>query len=188
MPPTLTPALNYIINALTSLYLILFLLRLLLPLLRADFRNPLAQAVLKLTAPVVTPLRRIVPSLGRLDVATLLAAFVIQCLAVAVMMFVLGITPLMSIGSVLVTAVVKLIGLTINIFIFAIFIRIIVSWVAPGIHNPIVTLVATISEPILGRFRRLIPPLGGFDLSPVFALILLTALKIVVYGYLKLPV
>ena len=186
MPANVTSAIVFIINALTSLYLLVLLLRFWLPWLRADFRNPLAQGILKLTSPLVVPVRRIVPSFGRLDTATVLVAFIVQYIAVLLMLLIMGLTP--GIAPIAITSVVKLVVLSINLFVYAIFIRIILSWIAPGAYNPATAIITTLTEPVLRPFRRLVPPLGGFDISPIFAIILLLAATIVVNGFKPLGI
>ena len=186
MPSNIASALVFIVNALSSLYLLVLLLRFWLPWLRADFRNPLAQGILKLTSPVIIPVRRLVPSFGRLDTATVLVAFVLQCLAILLILLILGASA--GFAAVAVTALVKLVLLSINLFMFAIFIRIILSWVAPGQYNPATAIITTLTEPLLGPVRRLIPPLGGFDISPIFVIIALGALTRVVMGFNQLGV
>ncbi len=186
MPRNLPQALHYIIEALASLYILVLLLRIWLPWLRADFRNPLAQGILRLTSPLVVPLRRIIPSFGRLDTATLLVAFAIQYAAVFLILLLYVAFEIMSmptIGAIALTSIVKLIMLSVNLFAFAILIRVVLSWVAPGMHNPATAIVATLSEPVLRPLRRVIPPMGGFDLSPMLAIIGLFALNIVIRGY-----
>ena len=181
MPNNLATALVYIINALSSLVLLILLLRLILPFLRADFRNPIAQGILKITSLLVIPVRRVVPSFGRFDTATVLVAFSIQFLTVWLTIKIFGASatfPFMAFS-----AVIKLIVLTINLFIYAIIIRIVLSWISPGQYNPITAIVSTITEPVLRPFRRIIPTMGGFDISPVFAVILLSALTIIVRGF-----
>lgn len=186
MPRNLPQALHYIVEALASLYILVLLLRIWLPWLRADFRNPLAQGILRLTSPLVVPLRRIVPSFGRLDTATLLVAFAVQYAAVFLILLIYVAFELMqmpSIGAIALTSVVKLIMLSVNLFAFAILIRVVLSWVAPGMHNPATAIITTLSEPVLRPLRRVIPPMGGFDLSPMLAIIGLFALNIVIRGY-----
>ena len=90
MPSSFIQAVVFIVNTLTQLYLFVLLLRLLLPYLGADFRNPIAQAILKLTSPLVIPLRRIIPPIGRIDTATLVVAFAIQYLLIFVLLLILG--------------------------------------------------------------------------------------------------
>ncbi|HNP64178.1 MAG TPA: YggT family protein [Woeseiaceae bacterium] len=186
MPRNLPQALHYIIEALASLYILVLLLRIWLPWLRADFRNPLAQGILRLTSPLVVPLRRVIPSFGRLDTATVLVAFAIQYAAVFLILLIyvaFKVMSMPSIGAIALTSIVKLIMLSVNLFAFAILIRVILSWVAPGMHNPATAIIATLSEPVLRPLRRIIPPMGGFDLSPMLAIIGLFALNIVIRGY-----
>ncbi|MDH3615246.1 MAG: YggT family protein [Gammaproteobacteria bacterium] len=181
MPSNIASAIVFIVNAVTSLYLLVLLLRFWMPWLQADFRNPLAQGILRLTSPVVIPLRRIVPSFGRLDTATVLVAFIIQYLSVLLLLLIMG--QAADISVIALTAIVKLVVLSINLFVYAIFIRIILSWISQGGYNPATAIIATLTEPVLRPFRRLIPPLGGFDISPIFAIILLLAATIVVNGF-----
>ena len=184
MPSNIASALVFIVNALTSLYLLVLLLRFWLPCLRADFRNPLAQGILKLTSPVIIPLRRIVPSFGRLDTATVLVAFIVQYLAILLILLILGASA--SFSAISITTIVKLMLLSLNLFMFAIFVRIILSWISPGQHNPATAIITTLTEPVLRPVRRLIPPLGGFDISPIFVIIGLGALTRVLMGFNQL--
>jgi len=186
MPSNLTAALVFIINAVAQLYLFVLLLRLLLPWLGADFRNPIAQAILKITSPVVVPLRRIIPPFGRLDTATVLVAFIIQYLLILVILLIYG----QSAGflEIAATALVDLVLLTLRLFVFAIIIRVILSWIAPGGYNPATAIIHTLTDRVLMPFRRIIPPLGGLDLSPLAAIILITAVTIVVAGFKPLPI
>lgn len=180
MPSNVASAIVFVVNALASLYLLVLLLRFWMPWLRADFRNPLAQGILRFTNPLVIPVRRIVPSFGRLDTATVLVAFIVQYLTVLVLLLILGQSA--DFVSIAITSIVKLTVLSINLFVYAIFIRIILSWLSPGGYNPATAIIETLTEPVLRPFRRLIPSMGGFDISPVFAVILLLAATILVNG------
>jgi YggT family protein len=180
MPSNISSAIVFVVNAITSLYLLVLLLRFWMPWLRADFRNPLAQGILRFTSPLVIPVRRILPSFGRLDTATVLVAFVIQYLTVLLLLLIMGRTA--GIAAIALTALVKLVVLSINLFVYAIIIRIILSWVSQGGYNPATAIITTLTEPVLRPFRRLIPSMGGFDISPIFAIILLLAATIVVNG------
>jgi YggT family protein len=186
MPSNIASALVFIVNALTSLYLLVLLLRFWLPWLRADFRNPLAQGILKLTSPVIIPLRRIVPSFGRLDTATILVAFVVQYLGILLILLIIGGSASFSVISV--TTIVKLVLLSVNLFMFAIFVRIILSWISPGQHNPATAIISTLTEPLLLPVRRIIPAMGGFDISPIFVIIALGALTRVLMGFNQLGI
>ncbi len=183
-------ALIFIIETFAQLYLLVLLLRFWLPILRADFHNPLAQGILRFTSPLVVPLRRILPAIGRIDTATVLIALVIEYAVLLVTLAILGNAAYgFSEGLVptLVTAAIKLVMLSNNMFFFAIFIRIILSWVAPQNINPITTLLHTIAEPVLRPFRRYVPAIGGLDISPIFAIVLLQAVNIVLRDLKPLP-
>lgn len=172
----MSQALYFIVKTLTQLFLLLLLLRFWLPWLRADFRNPIAQGILRITSPLIVPLRRLLPSIGRLDTATVLLAFVVQFLAVVLLLAILN--RMADPFTIAVVSLIELAILSLNLFFFVILIRIILSWVSPNNYNPITALLTTISEPILRPFRRLIPPIGGLDISPIFAIVLLQAVVI----------
>ena len=166
-------ALYFIIKTIAQLYLLVLLLRFWLPLLRADFRNPLAQGILRFTSPLVVPLRRLLPAIGRIDTATILVACVIQYLTILVLLAITG--NVATTVPILVTTLIELAIQSLNLFFFVILIKIILSWVAPNTYNFATALVTTMAEPILRPFRRIIPPIGGLDISPIFAIILLQA-------------
>lgn len=182
----MTSALIFIIHAFAQLLLFVLLLRFWLPWFGADFRNPISQAILKLTSPLVVPLRRIVPPIGRIDTATLLVAFAIQYLAILVILALGGTSA--AITSIALTTIIDLAMLSIRLFVIAIIIGIVLSWIAPHNINPATMFIRTISEPLLRPFRRFIPPMGGIDISPVFALILLMALSILLAEMRPLPI
>ena len=169
----MSQALYFIIKTLTQLYLLVLLLRFWLPMLGADFRNPLAQGILRITSPLVVPVRRFVPSIGRLDTSTILVAYVIQFLTVLLLLTIGGYR--VDTGPIMVTTLIELAALSLNLFFFVILIKIILSWVAPHTHNYSTALLTTLAEPVLRPFRRIIPSIGGLDISPVFAIILLQA-------------
>jgi len=185
MPATVTNALVFIIHSIAQLYLLVLLLRLWLPLLRADFRNPLAQAILRLTSPVVVPIRRIVPPIGRLDTATILVAFIIEYLVLAILVMITRLPT--DVFDITVTALAGLVLLSMHLFVFAIFVRVILSWISPGGYNPAAAIIFTLTEPLLRPLRRWLPSLGGIDVSPVFAIILLLAATKIVAGFKTLP-
>jgi len=169
----MSQALYFIIKTLTQLYLLVLLLRFWLPMLGADFRNPLAQGILRITSPLVVPVRRFVPSIGRLDTSTILVAYVIQFLTVLLLLTIGGYR--VDTGPIMVTTLIELAILSLNLFFFVILIKIILSWVAPHTYNYATALLTTLAEPVLRPFRRIIPSIGGLDISPIFAIILLQA-------------
>ncbi|UUY09257.1 YggT family protein [Pseudomonas sp. J452] len=179
-----TEALRYIIQTLGSLYLLIVLLRFILQLVRADFYNPLSQFALKATQPLLKPLRRIIPGLGGLDLASLVLALLVQLLLMVVIILIYGANPLAYGLQLLVWTVIAVTSLFLKIFFFAMIISVILSWVAPGSYNPGAQLVNQICEPLLAPFRKLIPNLGGLDISPIFAFIALNLLDRFVIGNL----
>jgi YggT family protein len=167
------PALIFIISTVAQLFLFVMLLRFWLPWLRADFRNPIAQGILRLTSPLVIPVRRLIPPIGRLDTATVVVAFAIQYLTVLIILTLSAVTP--SIAPIALTSLIDLVLLSMRLFTFAIFIHIILSWIAPGTYNPATAFISMLVEPVMRPFRSIIPPIGGLDISPIFAIIALQA-------------
>lgn len=182
----MTLALLYIVKALTSLFLLLYLLRLWLPLVQADFRNPIAQGVMRLTSPLIIPARRFIPSIGRLDTAVIIVTYAIQYLVVLILLLIIQ-----SMASPLVIAITSFLNLgilSLNLFFYAILIKIILSWVAPHTYNPVSAIASSMAEPVLRPIRRLIPPMGGLDLSPILAIVILKAVEIYLQTLKPLPI
>lgn len=163
-----TEPLIYIIQTLGSLYLLIMLLRFLLQLVKADFYNPLSQFIVRATQPLVRPLRRILPNAGRFDSSSLLLALLIQLLLMVVVVALAGYSPLALVAQLLLWSVLALTSLTLKVFFFALIASVILSWVAPGTHNPAAQLVEQLCAPLLEPVRRLLPNLGGLDISPIF--------------------
>ena len=171
----------YLVQTLFSLYVIAVMLRFMLQLVRADFYNPISQFLVKITSPLVNPLRRIIPGLGGLDLSSLLLALIVQMIASA-LLFVLSGYGMPNPLSLLMWSAIALVGLTLNIFFFALIAMIIVSWIAAGSRHPAILLLYQITEPVMAPLRKVLPPLGGLDFSPIFAFILIQVLKIALSG------
>jgi YggT family protein len=172
----LTGATIFVIQTLISLYLTIVLLRFVLQLVKANFYNPLSQFTVKATQPLLKPIRRLVPSLMGMDTSSLLLAIVIQALLMAfVMMMTYG--TILDFPHLLIWAILGIVSLLLKIFWVAMIIMVIVSWIAPGTHNPAAELAWQISEPILAPFRKIIPNLGGLDISPIFAFLAIQVLQ-----------
>ena len=180
----LIEALIYIIQTLGSLYLLIVLLRFILQLVRADFYNPLSQFIVKATQPLLTPLRRIIPGFAGLDLASLVLAILVQLLLMIVTLTLMGINVGGVIPQLLVWSVIGVTSLFLKVFFFALIISVILSWVAPGSYNPGAQLVNQICEPLLAPFRRLLPNLGGLDISPIFAFLAIKLLDMLVVNNL----
>lgn len=179
-------ALIYIVQTLGSLYLLIVLLRFILQLVRADFYNPLSQFTVKATQPLLKPLRRIIPGFGGLDLASLTLAILVQLVLMVLVILIAGANPAAVGLQLLVWAIIAVTSLFLKIFFFAMIISVILSWVAPGSYNPGAQLVNQICEPLLAPFRRLLPNLGGLDISPIFAFIALNLLDRFVIGNLAM--
>ncbi len=179
-------ALIYIVQTLGSLYLLIVLLRFILQLVRADFYNPLSQFTVKATQPLLKPLRRIIPGFGGLDLASLALAILVQLVLMVLVILIAGANPAAVGLQLLVWAIIAVTSLFLKIFFFAMIISVSLSWVAPGSYNPGAQLVNQICEPLLAPFRRLLPNLGGLDISPIFAFIALNLLDRFVIGNLAM--
>jgi YggT family protein len=169
---------GYLLQTAVSLYLLVMLLRFLLHLVRADFYNPISQFIVRATNPLLRPTRKLFPVLGRIDSAALVLALALQFLGIAVLLFLNGIglpNPML----VLAWSAIGVLGLVINIYFFALLAMIILSWVAPGSHHPAVHLIYQITEPVMAPVRRVLPPLGGLDFSPILVFILINVLQII---------
>jgi YggT family protein len=168
---------GYLVQTLVSLYLVAMLLRFLLQLVRADFYNPISQFLIKATNPLVVPLRRVIPGLGGVDMATLVLALLLQISAIAILLLVNGLAmpnPLL----IVLWAALGLVGLLVNIYFFALLGMIILSWIAPGSSHPAVYLLHQITEPVMAPVRKLLPSMGGLDLSPILVFILINIIQI----------
>ena len=169
-------ALIFILDTLLKLVVCAFLLRLLLPLVRADLRNPIGQAVLNFTSPLVMPLRKVLRPVGRVDVASLAALLLVQLAGTAVLRLAAGLT--LAPGPLLLHGLLDLAHTTLQFYFMVVLAYVILSWVAPGNSTPVGHLIGRLCEPLLQPFRRVIPPIAGLDFSAVFVLIALQALQI----------
>jgi YggT family protein len=171
----LNDALIFIIQTLGSLYLLIVLMRFILQLVRANFYNPLCQFVVKATQPLLKPLRRVIPSLFGLDMSSLVLALLLQILLFVVVLSLNGYQAFTVL--LLPWALIGIFSLFLKIIFWSMIISVILSWVAPGSRSPGAELVYQITEPVLAPFRRLIPNLGGLDISPIFAFIAIQLLQ-----------
>ena len=171
----LNDAAIFVIQTLGSLYLLIVLLRFILQLVRANFYNPLCQFAVKATQQLLKPLRRVIPSMFGLDMSSLVLALIVQMVLFAVILLLSGYS--VDVLFLAPWALIGLFALFLKILFWAMIISVILSWVAPGSHNPGAELVQQITEPVLAPFRRIIPNLGGLDISPIFAFIALQLLQ-----------
>jgi len=170
-------ALYFLVDTLLTLYLYVLILRFVMQLTRADFRNQVAHAVLVVTNPVIMPLRKIFPPLGKVDSASVLAIILVAAATIGVLELIDGdgVAVLDPIAWTIGTAL-MLVRAFIMFFMGAIFIFALLSWVVPAGYNPAMAVLATVCEPVLRPFRKLIPPIGALDLSALWALLALGVL------------
>ncbi|MEQ0960571.1 YggT family protein [Pseudomonas aeruginosa] len=180
----LNTAAIYILQTLGSLYLLIVLLRFILQLVRADFYNPLSQFIVRATKPLLNPLRRIIPGFGGIDLASLVLAILIQLVLMILILMLMGYGVGGFIMQLLIWSIIAVTSLFLKMFFFALIISVILSWVAPGSYNPGAQLVNQICEPLLMPFRKLLPNLGGLDLSPIFAFLALKLIDMLVINNL----
>lgn len=181
----------FLIRILFDFYITVVFLRFIFQVFRADFYNPLSQAIVKITNPPIIPLRRIIPGFAGIDMACLLVLFLLQGIEIFLLYFIQS-SGVPKIEGVVVTALASLLSHAITIFSFSLFICIILSWIIPNGHHPMLLLLSQITSPLLRPIHRVLPPMGGFDLSPLVLLILFQLISIVVvkplnyYGYAML--
>jgi YggT family protein len=180
----LTNPIVFLVQTLLGLYAAVVLVRFLLQWVRADFYNPVSQFVVKATTPLLRPLRRVIPGQGGLDLAALVLAWLVKALELFLVALILAL-PVNPLGA-LAWSLPELVSLVIDIFIFAVFFRVILSWLNPDPYNPMAGLLDKLTEPVLGPARRLLPPVGGLDLSPVLVAIGLVLLRMLVIPPLDL--
>jgi len=167
----------FLIQVVFGLYTLAVLLRFLLQAVRADFHNPVSQFVVRITAPLLKPLRRIVPAVRGYDLASLLLAWLLKALELSIIGALFGAA---AFPATLVWAVPALVSLVINIFLFATLIVVILSWINPQGYNPAMVILHRLTAPLLEPARRLIPPIGGIDLSPMLVMVGLYLLEMLV--------
>jgi len=181
-----TNPIAFLVQTLFGLFTAVLLLRFLLQWVRADFYNPVSQFVVKVTTPVLRPLRQLIPGYGDLDLAALILAWLVKSIELGIVVLIAHsqINPLGALA----WALPELVNLTLNIFIFSILIRVVMSWLNPDPyhHHPVADMLDSLTELVMGPARRILPPFGGLDLSPIVVTIGLILLKMLLIPPLNL--
>jgi YggT family protein len=167
-----------LVNTLGGLYLLAIMLRFLLQVARADFYNPFTQAIVKVTDPAVRLFRRIIPGYRGLDFASLVLALLVQCIATTLLISLSGFG-IPGAGLVVSWSVIGLLSLVLNIYFWGMMISIIASFIAPHSAHPALVLIRQLTEPLMEPFRRLLPSMGGLDLSPIFVFLAIQIIRTV---------
>lgn len=173
----------FLIQTLFHLYILIVLLRLLLQLVRADFYNPISQFLVKATNPVIVPLRRIIPGLFNIDLASVVLLLALKMSEIALLSLITGHS--WNIEGLLLISVAELLGLLLHVFLFSILIQVILSWIRPDDRNPLTVLLYRLNEPLLAPARRLLPPIAGLDLSPIVVMVGLQLASMLVVAPLR---
>ncbi len=167
-----------IVQTLGSLYLFIVIVRFLLQVARADFYNPISQTVVRLTNPLLIPLRKVIPGIYGIDLASILLAVAISWVATELTMLAYG--GFLNPATVLVWVSIGLLSFVTSIYFWGLLISIVFSWIAPYSHHPALQLLRQLMEPAMAPFRRLLPPMGGIDITPIFAFLTLQVINIVI--------
>ncbi|WP_299490402.1 YggT family protein [uncultured Shewanella sp.] len=173
-------AMSFLINTLFDLYLMVVILRIWLQAARADFYNPFSQFIVKATQPIIAPLRRVIPSMGRLDTASIILALIVVALKYTILSLIVGAA--LDVPSILLISIVSVFKEAGVLLFWMLILRAILSWVSQG-QNPIEMVMVQLTEPFLGPIRRIIPPMGGLDLSLLVLMIILNFLNILMVQY-----
>ncbi len=177
-------ALVFLVQTLFGFYILAVVLRFLLQAVRADFYNPLVQLLVRITNPLLMPLRRVIPSYRGLDLAALVLALVLQFIEMSLITLLLK-QPV-SMGTLLLLTVLELIKLLINIYLWGVIIQALMSWFSTDPYQPATRILAQLTAPVLRPARRLIPPISGIDLSPMLVVVALIFISLLLQDFLGL--
>jgi YggT family protein len=172
----MTDALNYLVSFVLQIAAFLLVGRFLLQACRVDFYNPVSQGVIKVTDPILRPLRGVLPAYRNLDSAAFIAAVVVQIVLIMSLGALQGVS-MGNLGTIFAAGVLQVLMLIIRIFWWSILIVIIAGWIAPGSNHPALALLHQITEPLLTPARKLLPSMGGLDFSPILVFLMLGLLE-----------
>lgn len=170
---------TYLVQTLFELYIFVVVVRFLLQVARADFYNPISQFIVKATNPLLLPLRKIIPGLGGLDLASIILGILLQVIAMSLILVMQG-YGLYNPAKLALWGLIGLLAVVVNVYYFALIISIILSWIAPGSYHPGALLISQIVAPIMRPIQAIVPSLGGLDISPIFAFIAINITKIII--------
>lgn len=168
----------FLLDTVFSFYILAVVIRFLLQLVGGDFYNPISQFLVKITHPPLRLLRRYIPAVGKVDTSSIVFVVALQMFSDLITLTLKGIP--FSFAALILLSVSQLISLVINVFVFAVFARALLSWINPGTYNAASNLLYSITEPLLVTCRRMIPDIGGIDLSPLIVLIGLQLAKMLI--------
>ena len=175
--------LTFLVSTLFTLYISAVLIRIILAMVRADFYNPISQFIVTITNPLLIPLRKFLPSIGKIDTASWLLAAALQILELVILSSLNDIQ--LSADILIISAIFKLLIILITIFLYAVLIRAILSWFpSPQMYqNPLFSILVAITEPLMRPVRRIIPAVGAFDLSALVVILILYSILIALRSF-----
>ncbi|PVV18670.1 MAG: hypothetical protein B6D78_15515 [gamma proteobacterium symbiont of Ctena orbiculata] len=179
----LTDPVIFLVQILFGLYILAVLLRFLLQLVRADFYNPISQFLVKATNPPLKVFRRLIPGFGGIDLSSIVLVWLLKAIELFIIVSLTGTT--INLLAPFVWAIPELVELLINIYLFGILIQVILSWVNPGSYNPATALLYSLTGPVMRPAQKVLPPMGGIDLSPMLVMIGLILLKMLLLPPLR---
>ncbi|RLA25656.1 MAG: YggT family protein [Gammaproteobacteria bacterium] len=168
----------FLLDTVFSFYILAVLIRFLLQWVGGDFYNPISQFLVKITHPILRVLRQYIPAIGKVDTSSVVLLLVLQMISDSIVLMLKGLS--FSFAALTLLSFSQLISLLINVFVFAIFARAILSWLNPGTFNAASNLLYSLTEPLLATCRRMVPDLGGIDLSPLIVLVGLQLAKMLI--------
>lgn len=163
----------YLIQTFFGLYILVVIMRFLMQSARVDFYNPISQAIVTITDPAVKPLRRLIPGIYGVDLSIPVLALILQVIALALIIALKGFAvpnPLLLVA----WSLLGMFALVLDIYFFALIIMVISSWIAPHSNHPVIMLIYQLTEPLCTPARKLIPPMGGIDLSIIVVFVAIT--------------
>ena len=161
----------FLVDTVLGLYILIVLLRFLFQLTGVDFYNPISQFIVKASNPPLSRLRRVVPGLWGIDFAAVVLLIVLEGARIGITVLLIGQSP--QLAGVLVLSIAKLLKLAVYIMVFSIFTRALLSWISMGRSHPMLLLLYSFTEPLMAPARRILPAMGGLDLSPIIVFIVL---------------
>lgn len=184
---SLQNTLLFVIHTIFNLYISIVLIRLLLQFVKADFYNPVARFIVKVTNPILLPLRKVIPGWLGIDWSCVLLALILQALEIAITLAIKGYLlhpSLASFTGLLVWSLGELIDICLVIFLFATFVQIIASWIQSSQYNPLTLMSMQITEPLFKPVRRYLPNFGMLDFSPMIVIFFIIIARMLIADYL----
>lgn len=170
--------LTFLIHTLFTLYVGALLLRIIITTTRADFYNPISQFLVTITNPVLSPLRKILPSIGAIDIASWVLVFGLKTVEILLLIYIQGLA--ISADVLIINSILQVVIMVVSIFLYAVIIRAILSWFTGlnMVQNSLQSILDSITEPLLSPARKIIPPTGMFDLSAMVVILVLYSVLI----------